>query len=391
MIDLQLSAIEQLRVKSPDKFVYEQPVTPQRLIHEITASIPLNNTKSILVLFTVEWALYLRDIGFTNVIVAADNDPIIAKACLVFGLQYQDLAEIEKNKMKFDVVVGNPPYVANNAKIYQHFYNRAVNLLTNNGLIAFVAPFAISRGFIGKKVGDVKLSCQNLMVLNVNNIRDTYFPSVGIDNICYVIAGVNYTGHATVVTAEGQYVLDVNNLPLIPVKFNNNTLSIAEKCFDNNRNYFRRSNFHKKTSKENINGSTFVITKIDKDMSVCGYYIDAEVTAMTGKPRVFINTLGKRAIVDYTHSMVMKPNGSMICIETSSDLESENLVFLLQNNHKLIDFMCSFITGSSRSPYDTFLLNLKKLDLSMQWTPGMLYKYFGLTQKEIELIESTVK
>ena len=186
MIDLQLSAIEQLRVKSPDKFVYEQPVTPQRLIHEITASIPLNNTKSILVLFTVEWALYLRDIGFTNVIVAADNDPIIAKACLVFGLQYQDLAEIEKNKMKFDVVVGNPPYVANNAKIYQHFYNRAVNLLTNNGLIAFVAPFAISRGFIGKKVGDVKLSCQNLMVLNVNNIRDTYFPSVGIDNICFV-------------------------------------------------------------------------------------------------------------------------------------------------------------------------------------------------------------
>ena len=85
MFDLQLSAIEQLRVKSPDKFVYEQPVTPQNLINDVMSHIRVDSTASILVLFTVEWALYLRKIGFVDVTVAADNDPIIANACLVLG------------------------------------------------------------------------------------------------------------------------------------------------------------------------------------------------------------------------------------------------------------------------------------------------------------------
>jgi hypothetical protein len=358
--------------------------TPRALVEEILGKIKLRG--NILVMFNIEFVVSL--------VYTYNIDP----KTITFYSDSEDKTEFAKNlgvkyittlgtDMKFDVVLANPPYTSENAKIYQHFYNRAVSLLTTNGTIGFVAPFAIARGFVGRKVGDVTLDCTDLVLLNNDNIKQKYFPKVGIDNICYLIVNEGYKGLADIHSDGGTKQIDLNTLSTFPVVLNDKVLSIVQKCFDNNRNYLRRSNYHKKDSNKTSNG-TFVLTKIKEDKTLEGYHVATETNGMSGKPRIFINTLGKRAVVDLTHNMLMKPDGTTICIETTSDQESANLVFLLENNQKLIDFMSKCVVGNARSPYDTFLINLKKVDLKKKWTDQKLYKHFGLTVDEIAYIES---
>lgn len=375
------------------KFIKERPAlfagshnihTPRELVEEVLGKIHLGGT--ILVMFNIEFVVslvYTYNISPVNICFYSDHKNK-NKICEQLGVKYMNSLETD---MKFDVVLANPPYTADNAKIYQHFYNRSVSLLKDNGVIGFIAPFAISRGFVGRKVGDVTLDCQDLVLLNNDNIKKKHFPQVGLDNICYLIVQKGYQGLATIYSDGGQKLVDLSTLSTFPVVLNDKVLSIVQKCFDNNRNYLRRSNYHKKDSSKTSKG-TFVLTKIKEDKSLEGYYVEPETNSMTGKPRIFINTLGKRTVADHTHQMLMKPDGTTICIETNSDAESDNLVFLLENNHKLIDFMSECVIGNARSPYDTFLINLKKVDLSKQWTSDQLYQHFGLTDDEIAYIES---
>ena len=370
---------------STDKFKGAHAIyTPQLLVEEVLGKINLRG--NILVMFNVEFVVslvYTYNIAPENITFYSDHNNK-SRICSKLGVKY--ITNLETD-MKFDVVLANPPYTAENSKIYQHFYNRAVSLLNDQGTIGFVAPFAISRGFVGRKVGDVTLDCKDLVLLNNDNIKQKHFPQVGIDNICYLVVKQGYQGLATIFSDGGQKQVDLSTLSTFPVVLNDTVLSIVQKCFDNNRNYLRRSNYHKKDSIKSSKG-TFVLTKIKDDQTLEGYHIKSETNAMSGKPRIFINTLGKRAVVDYTHEMMMKPNGTTICIETSSDIESENLVYLLENNQNLINFMSKCVIGNARSPYDTFLISLKKLDLTKKWTSNKLYKHFGLTDDEISYIES---
>ena len=361
--------------------------TPRELVEEILSQVDLNG--DILVLFNLEFVIslvYTYQVDPSRITFYSDHESK-SNICDRLGVKYITNLEID---MKFDVIVSNPPYNLENAKVYQHFYNLSVSLLKSDGTIGFVAPFAISRGFVGRKVGDVTLDCKDLVLLNNDNIKQKHFPQVGIDNICYLIVKQGYQGLATIFSNGSQKQVDLSTLTTFPVVLNDKVLSIVQKCFDNKRNYLRRSNYHKKDSVKSSKG-TFVLTKIKEDNSLEGYYVKPETNGMTGKPRIFINTLGKRAIADYSHQILMKPNGTTICIETNSDTESDNLVFLLENNQKLIDFMSKCVIGNVRSPYDTFLINLKKVDLKKKWTSDKLYKLFGLTQEEIDYIESNVK
>ena len=51
-----LKQLEQMRSKG--RFLIDQPFTPDVLLHEITSHIPFDADASVLVLFTIEWALW---------------------------------------------------------------------------------------------------------------------------------------------------------------------------------------------------------------------------------------------------------------------------------------------------------------------------------------------
>jgi len=112
----------------------------------------------------------------------------------------EDFATWETD-MKFDVVIGNPPYQDGSKeggqnKIYNQFCKKAL-LLANNttGIVAFVTPTSVL-----KKSKRFSLINQQGLKL-VNFTADNYF-SVGA-NICCWIVNRKYTGEVSVIHNNG--------------------------------------------------------------------------------------------------------------------------------------------------------------------------------------------
>lgn len=140
--------------RNTDQFLRKQPFTPGNLIKEITNQITVNTDSKIAVMFTVEWALYFKlslNVNSSNITVITDKLCNITKRhCELHGFKYIILDEALEQNMKFDVVVGNPPYdrsIKSNYKLpftnigpHSAFTEKSHRLLKDNGLFSFVLP-----------------------------------------------------------------------------------------------------------------------------------------------------------------------------------------------------------------------------------------------------------
>jgi hypothetical protein len=306
-----------------------------------------------------------------------------------------------ENEMKFDVVVGNPPYQDPTGQntIYPKFYAKALEVCKSNGHIAMITPPAIIPGLWGVKNPDgIKMPNPiQIEKIVVGNIVKDHFPGVASD-FCYFLLK-NTTPNNTQVTVVTDSGTVVAAGPIFPREVNNVEIAqkILNKCFSFYKDpYKSTSGDHGKSARFDPNGKDLVVEAISTAGEVrTRPAVWLKAHDHYNKPKVIMPMYGKVAVVDYSHKLVSaaqektatgKLTGhNVITVLTNSDDESESLVQILES--RLQQFF-NQVTCETRSPYVNFLKNFVGVPLNKKYTNEELETALGLDTEEKEWLRA---
>lgn len=306
----------------------------------------------------------------------------------------------ERWNMKFDNVIGNPPYQdkkgnedsTNSADLYAKFVEKSFNLVKDDGQIALVIPSAWS----GPKNSNLKTL---LFETHQPSVFDTHgkkwFP-VNM-NTCYFITKKFRKGTTTVTDAHNNKVkVKLNKNSVVGLNLNDIPIMEKMKSFSEKANLgeiWLRGHIH-------LNQVDDVKTKkgVELILSVGSYNTGLENTAIidskaetTGydKFKLVIPNMGSSDTIGNIKIATKKQVGghSVVFLVTKTEAELENLKNYLES--KLIRFLISAVKISTPNSKTVFS-NIPMIDFTKKWSDDELYNYFGLQDKR-EYIESNVK
>lgn len=321
----------------------------------------------------------------------------------------------EFKDMKFDVIIGNPPYQLNDgghgasaSPLYHKFVEQAKNM--NPKYVCMIIP---SRWFAGGK----GLDSFREEMLNDRRIKELVdypnasecFPGVEIKGgVCYFLWDKNHNDDCNITTITNGETLPSMKRALnendVFVRFNE-AISILNKVKDKNEitldtQVSSRKPFGLATNFQDYYKSEFQGTYKLYGNKFIGYVLSKYITKNSDwidKYKVYIPKAGDGSGA-YPIVVSGKPflgEKNSVCTETYivagvyEEIEkAKNLEKYLKT--KFARFLISLkkVTQDMTSKTYSFV---PKLDMSITWTDEKLYKKYELTKDEIEFIESMIK
>jgi hypothetical protein len=354
--------------------------TPVSLFDECISKIDSDlSTKKILVLYNIE-AVYLliknykvklqniyfftqsnkknsslKQIGINVFYTNIKNDPI----------QY-----LNSVNMKFDVVIGNPPFEkgkgAKNTKLWMTFSKLAIKL--SNKYVSFITPNNIlsDKGVNGNKLRQY-IKDNNFGFIDIKDHKDIVFKGYGVSTC-------NWT-----IKIGSKDIVD----PIIiknKINLNNIDNSIIDKVI----------NYNAKLELKMYNGhiSKEMLSETGKEIYFSGDKLKYTNNDIIDDKKLkvvfpFSCSYKKMFITD-------KPLG-MLNLAVNIKNKEEGAVIISYANSKLFNFVSN--KYKKTSGFTPFVKGNKIPDLIRDeiWTDQQLYKHFKLTDEEIDYIESTIK
>ena len=318
--------------------------------------------------------------------------------------------------MKFDVIIGNPPYQlddggaqASASPIYQIFVKQALKL--NPRYLSMIIPARWYGG--GKGLDDFRkdmLENKNIRILHDFLNASDCFPGVEIKGgCCYFLWNRDQSGVCRVFTHTGDNVIEQKPRFLkekesdvfiryeIGVNILHKIKKLKEKTVDSivsSQKPFGLRTFvkgNKQPFKDCItlyqNGG---IGYIDKSQIERG-------EELLDKHKVFISR-AYNAGDNYPHQIIGKPiygAPNTCCTETYVVIgpfknESESMSFISYISTLFFRFMVFLSKVSQMAPAKVYQF-VPLQDFSHPWTDEMLYEKYGLTDDEIAFIESMIR
>ena len=322
------------------------------------------------------------------------------------------------NNMKFDVIIGNPPYQLNDGggrdsaaiPLYDKFVQKAKQLAPH--FLIMIIPARWYTG--GRGLDDFRdnmISDTRLKVIHDYPETDDCFPGLNIrGGVCYFLWDSLYHGDCTIINhIKGKMIemkrpLKEANIPLL-IRYNQ-SISIMKKVLkfkevslgkyvSTSKPFGMRSNFSDFTSIQTEKHSVKLYRFGEKG------YVAKKIIVKNEKLIDRYKVLVSKASPggdEYPHSIVSQPivsEPNSVCTETylvikdvDSRIEAENLVSYIKT--RFFRFMMSLVKNTqniSKASYTFVPLQ----DFSHPWTDEMLYRKYKLSSDEIAFIESMIR
>lgn len=317
------------------------------------------------------------------------------------------------NNMKFDVIIGNPPYQLSDGgfgisatPIYDKFILQAKNLRPR--YLVMIVP---ARWYAGGK-GLEKFRSEMLHDRSIRVIHDypqayECFPGVQIKGgVCYFLWNRDYKGDCEVYTHQNNEVKSGMSRPLLEkgcdsfIRYNE-AISILHKvqklkesslksCVSSRQPFGLSTNYHGREEGalkfyENKGVSFVEIADITKNREMVDRYKVYIPRASSGSD-------------SFPHVILGKPfvgEPASACSETymfigpfSNRDECESVISYIKTKFCRFMAMLKKVTQDTTKDVYSFV---PLQDFSHPWTDEMLYKKYGLTDEEIAFIESMIR
>ncbi len=339
---------------------------------------------------------------------------------LVIGRKLNERFFGGNKNMKFDIIIGNPPYQLNDGggtgssaiPIYQKFVDQAKKL--NPKYLTMIIPSRWYAG--GKGLDDFRNSMLNdkhiSKIVDIADSSDCFPNQVIAGGVSFFLWEKDYNGLCTIENRKKNDIISSlrRNLSEYPVFVRDNkaisiinkVLSKKEKTIDNivySRNVFNLNSNeigHKEQKNDDLTlYSLKGVSYINKDKvtdkeNLINSYSVMMTKAMSGGNKPSSN--GDYLVISNTMRILMPKE---VCTETYLCIgkydnfnEAHNLNNYLKT--KFFRFLLLQALSSINISKEKFLF-IPILDFKKTWTDKDLYERYGLNNNEIDYIESLIK
>lgn len=286
-----------------------------------------------------------------------------------------DFLEKDFKDMKFDVIVGNPPYQdgtkeGGQNKIYNMICKKSLSLLKKDGVMAFITPTSVLKK-------SKRFSLINQPGLKSVNFSANGYFDVGI-NICSWVVDKTYGSTQVQVTnCDGSIDVQDNANPIYDYTTVDKDFTILYNALKQatdspEKRMFRENNFGDAISKKKTGAFTHVLYSINKegDKEIFGY--SKRIPFFHKKKKIIIpmtKTLNNDSILFDTEDFYV----AYLCTEIKNKTQADNIKsFLLSDYFKEHAEKWRKLDGYG---FNYALKYLPPFDTSIKWTSNKVKKF----------------
>lgn len=354
--------------------------TPPRLIRRMLNRINFTTNSKVLVWYNAEFLIYLvKEVGLSpkNIYIYTNTKDKLILEKQGYNVVYHESIDFDKIvndliKVKFDVIVGNPPFQKNLKSGYKSvdnpwakFIYLSYELIKENGYVTMISPdgwcsptYDIQKGHVSIFRDVFKKN--NLVHVAFDDVVKPYFQK-GTSFSYFIFKKSDYSGSTVFEIKDRTFTVDISNLHFIPKNITSFSLSIHGKLLNTNSSF----NFERYRKKDggmlDENHPHYYLPKVKFSRGLANFVVSGDN--------------GDSGYDVFTYAYLLKEDE--ILESALSVLNSKLYRFVL--NQKWNQYFTKYIPNSIHKP-----------SLTKVYSDSDIYKIFNLSEDEINFIELNV-